>query len=223
VYGPIASAFWIRSITITPIASLELEQYVDIFVTTDNDPGDIDPPNGSSIFQPIAGLAAMTAPDNERGLLIGTDSRTIDYPFLISATQQSIKVQTKRRGGALTMPRCNVLIVIEEIPYQLIPVVPRPPLPPVVLPPAPVPPSTPPGTPALPAGPYVGTARLVPAWQLAAAMLPGTDRAASNRSYLVWLRDPSDPNAATFRATLARIFSAYNVNSAAALVPYVAV
>ena len=223
IYGPVANPFWIRQITITPLASLELEQFLDIFITADADAADIDPPNGSSIFQPVAGLGTIPSPDNERGMLIGTEARTIDFPFLVTASQQSLKVQTKRRGAALTMPRVNVLIIIEEIPNAIVPVIVRPPLqpPPPPLPPPPV--AGPPPTPGQPPPTPTPTQRLVPAWQLAAAMLPGTNRMAANNSYLVWLRNPADPNAATFRATLATVLTAYNQTDPNALVPYQAV
>jgi len=139
-YGSIEYPFIIRQVQVSPVSTVELGQVIDVLVSPDDDAGDVTVPTGASIFPLLLGLGGLPALDQERGMLMPSESMCLQFAQWVPSAGMSLKVQTKRRGAAASLPNVRVTIVIEELSAGEVPIDPRPPAPlPVPVPPAPAP------------------------------------------------------------------------------------
>jgi len=131
--------FCITEIQILPVAGVEIGQFIDILISSDDDTTDTLTPSGTSIFDTIQGLGGLPAQDRDRGLPVTARNYDIVQPILCREQNMVLKVQVRRAAPAAALPLIHVVIVLRQYDNFLQPMDPRPPAPP---PPLPMPPTT---------------------------------------------------------------------------------
>lgn len=148
----IGGAFTIKELTITPLGTPAIGQYVDVRIATAPIANPISSNVGSSLFEQLADFTSVIAPDLQPRLALPLNViRLEDVGGLYGGGQQIVVVSTFTAPAAAPGD-VSVNIVIEQIADQLAPPSPR--LPPAVpgpspapSPPAPAPPTSPAPTP----------------------------------------------------------------------------
>lgn len=131
--------FCITEIQILPVAAINVGQFVDILISSDDDTTDTATPTGTSIFDTLQGLSTVPAQDRDRGIPMTADPYDLQTPILCGQQNQVIKVQSRFIAPAGALPLFHVVIVLRQYDNFAQPLDPRPP---VAAPPLPMPPTT---------------------------------------------------------------------------------
>jgi hypothetical protein len=211
VAGPVGVPFIIRELWINTDSGAAPGQFLDVLISGDGDTTDTATPTGESIFPLLNGLAAIPAPDAERGLSIPANFLGIKLAYRVDSSDRWIKVRQYFIAPALALANIHVTVIIERMDAPGMSPPPIQPRPPIIDPegPAPTPPSAPqpPLSPA-PAPFYVDPNErgfTAPAWRVAAQGLARTtqnlQRGLSHQidALSAWLHAPNSATAAPFR------------------------
>lgn len=117
-FGPVANPFRIRSIEIIPFSGVQLGQFLDIIISTDDDSTDTETPSGFSIFPLLLNFGTLPAADQQRGIQIPVEAFDIPISFMNPLTKQTIKARVFFAAPALALPNVDVLLIIEELSVQ---------------------------------------------------------------------------------------------------------
>ena len=114
-YGPIANPFRIRSIEIIPMSGVTAGQFIDVIISTDDDPSDVLAPTGFSIFPLIANFNNLPAADQQRAIQVPAVPFDLPLNFESPLTKQTIKARVFFAAPAIALPNLDLVIVIEEL------------------------------------------------------------------------------------------------------------
>lgn len=149
-----AHPFRIRKLEITPLAGVQVGQYLDVLVTSSSDMSDAAAFEGSSVFEPPSMLGDIPTPDNQRALAVPVQAITFGELGPIFAAGQLIKLVQFFTAPAIALAKIGVTLAVEELtdntplpPARVPPPLPVPRIPPISPPTAGPPPTLPPWSP----------------------------------------------------------------------------